>query len=150
MLFGIESVGEMRAPTYVGLGRHAPFDPDVIRVPEPEPVGADQPEYEMTDMERAKQVMIRVAEHPDDEGFFDLALLSAEYLAAAIDDPPEQEGMLRQLVTGEFLDGKPMTKEQAMGAIASTFLGGLDTSRSAIAGICLLMAQQPELEARIP
>jgi homogentisate 1,2-dioxygenase len=35
MLFGIETVGELRAPTYVGLGRHAPFDPDVIRVPEP-------------------------------------------------------------------------------------------------------------------
>ena len=34
-LFGIETVGEQRAPTYVGLGRHAPFDPDVIRTPEP-------------------------------------------------------------------------------------------------------------------
>ncbi len=100
-------------------------------------------------MERAKQVVIRVAESPDDEGFFDLAVLSAEYLAEAIDNPPEREGMLRALVTGEFLDGKPMTEEQAMGAIASTFLGGLDTSRSAIAGICLLMAQQPELEARV-
>ncbi|MGE2735653.1 homogentisate 1,2-dioxygenase [Mycolicibacterium vaccae] len=35
---GIETVGELRAPTYVGLGRHAPFDPDVVRVPEPEVV----------------------------------------------------------------------------------------------------------------
>lgn len=47
LLFGIESVGEMQAPTYVGLGRHAPFDPDVIRVPEPAPAGSDQPEYEI-------------------------------------------------------------------------------------------------------
>jgi cytochrome P450 len=106
-------------------------------------------ETDMAKMERAKQVVVRVAEHPDDEGFFDLAVLSAEYLAAAIDSPPERDGMLRQLVTGEFLDGKPMSEEQAMGAIASTFLGGLDTSRSAIAGICLLMAQRPELEARV-
>jgi cytochrome P450 len=42
-----------------------------------------------------------------------------------------------------------MSEDQAMGAIASTFLGGLDTSRSAIAGICMLMAIQPELETRI-
>ncbi|MFC9555762.1 homogentisate 1,2-dioxygenase [Rhodococcus sp. NPDC056960] len=32
---GIETVGELRAPTYTGLGRQAPFDPDVVRVPEP-------------------------------------------------------------------------------------------------------------------
>lgn len=106
-------------------------------------------ETDMTKMDRATKVVMRVAEHPDDEGFFDLAVLSAEYLANAIDNPPEREGMLRALVTGEFLDGKPMTEDQAMGAIASTFLGGLDTSRSAIAGICMLMAMQPELEARI-
>jgi len=106
-------------------------------------------ETDMAKMDRATRVVMRVAEHPDDEGFFDLAVLSAEYLAEAIDNPPEHEGMLRALVTGEFLDGKPMTEDQAMGAIASTFLGGLDTSRSAIAGICWLMAQQPELEARV-
>jgi cytochrome P450 len=106
-------------------------------------------ESDMAKMDRATRVVMRVAEHPDDEGFFDLAVLSAEYLAEAIDNPPEHEGMLRALVTGEFLDGKPMSEDQAMGAIASTFLGGLDTSRSAIAGICWLMAQQPELEARV-
>lgn len=32
---GFETVGELRAPTYPGLGRHAPFDSDVVRVPEP-------------------------------------------------------------------------------------------------------------------
>jgi homogentisate 1,2-dioxygenase len=50
-LFGIESVGEMRAPNYVGLGRHAPFDPDVIRVPEPTPVASDQPPMDVTEFE---------------------------------------------------------------------------------------------------
>jgi cytochrome P450 len=106
-------------------------------------------ETDMAKMDHATKVVMRVAEHPDDEGFFDLAVLSAEYLANAIDNPPEREGMLRALVTGEFLDGKPMTEDQAMGAIASTFLGGLDTSRSAIAGICMLIAMHPELEARV-
>jgi homogentisate 1,2-dioxygenase len=46
-LFGIETVGELRAPNYVGLGRHAPFDPDVIRVPDPTPMASDAPEYEV-------------------------------------------------------------------------------------------------------
>lgn len=38
---GFETVGELRAPVYPGLGRHAPFDPDVIRVPEPAQVTAE-------------------------------------------------------------------------------------------------------------
>ncbi len=42
VLFGIESVGEMHAPNYVGLGRHAPFDPDVVVVPEPAPVPVEE------------------------------------------------------------------------------------------------------------
>jgi len=47
VLFGIETVGELRAPTYTGLGRHAPFDPDVIRVPFPQAYPGDRDEYEI-------------------------------------------------------------------------------------------------------
>jgi homogentisate 1,2-dioxygenase len=47
LLFGIETVGELQAPTYVGLGRQAPFDPDVIRVPDPVPVVSEKSEYEV-------------------------------------------------------------------------------------------------------
>lgn len=66
VLFGIESVGEMRAPTYVGLGRHAPFDPDVIRVPEPAPVTSDQIEYEIQVKYDGEYSAIFVDHHPCD------------------------------------------------------------------------------------
>ena len=47
LLLGVETVGELQAPTYVGLGRHAPFDPDVLRIPEPQVLPSEQPEYEI-------------------------------------------------------------------------------------------------------
>jgi cytochrome P450 len=105
-------------------------------------------EQDLTAMERAKRVVVRVAEEATEEAFFDLAVLSAEYLAAAIDNPPTEEGVLKALVTGQ-INGAPVSEDEAMGAIAVIFLGGLDTSRSTIGTICLNIAQQPELEERV-
>jgi homogentisate 1,2-dioxygenase len=65
-LFGIETVGELRAPTYVGLGRHAPFDPDVIRVPEPAPVTSDAAEHEIQVRYDGEYSAIFVDHHPCD------------------------------------------------------------------------------------
>ncbi len=47
LLFGCESVGELSAPFYVGLGRFAPFDVDLVRVPEPAPALLQAAEYEV-------------------------------------------------------------------------------------------------------
>lgn len=72
VLFGIETVGELRAPTYVGLGRHAPFDPDVITVPEPEPVpeGEAVGEFEIRVKYADEYSSIFVQHHPlDVEGW---------------------------------------------------------------------------------
>lgn len=65
-LFGIETVGELRAPTYVGLGRHAPFDPDLVRVPGPTPVASDLPEYEIQVKYDGEYSSIYVDHHPCD------------------------------------------------------------------------------------
>jgi homogentisate 1,2-dioxygenase len=65
-LFGIETVGELRAPNYIGLGRHAPFDPDVIRVPEPVPVASDDAEYEIRVKYDGEYSSIYVDHHPCD------------------------------------------------------------------------------------
>jgi homogentisate 1,2-dioxygenase len=65
-LLVIETVGEMRAPTFVGLGRHAPFDPDVIRVPEPAPVASTEPEYEIRVRYDGDYSSIFVDHHPCD------------------------------------------------------------------------------------
>jgi homogentisate 1,2-dioxygenase len=65
-LFGIETVGELRAPTYVGLGRHAPFDPDVIRVPEPAAMPSGRDEYEIRVKYDNEYSSIYVDHHPCD------------------------------------------------------------------------------------
>jgi cytochrome P450 len=99
-------------------------------------------------MARAIDVVDRVTETGSPEAFFDLAMLSAEYLAAAMENPPEQEGVLRSLVTGE-IDGKPVPEEEALGSLNVTFLGGLDTTKSAIGHICYQIGLSPELETRV-
>jgi homogentisate 1,2-dioxygenase len=47
VLFGLETREQLRVPVYPGLGRHAPFDADVIRVPALKPAVTEQGEYEI-------------------------------------------------------------------------------------------------------
>jgi len=105
-------------------------------------------ETDMTKMEHAKEVVFRVTEDGTEEAFMGLGMLAAEYLAAATENPPEEDGILRSLVTGE-IGGEPLDPQKALGAICVLFLGGLDTTRSAIGTIAMYVALQPELEARV-
>jgi cytochrome P450 len=105
-------------------------------------------ENDMSKMERAKEIVYRVTEDGTEESFMNLGMLSAEYLFAAIENPPEEHGILRALATGT-IDGERLTNEQALGAISVLFLGGLDTTRSAIGAIAMHMALNPELEQRV-
>lgn len=99
-------------------------------------------------MARAIEVVDRVTEEGTPESFFELAMLSAEYLAAAQDSPPEREGVLRALVTGQ-IDGEPVPEDEALGSLNVIFLGGLDTTKSAIGHIAMQLALHPELESRV-
>ncbi|MDT7634510.1 MAG: hypothetical protein QOI50_6440 [Pseudonocardiales bacterium] len=99
-------------------------------------------------MAAAIHVTDAVTEEGTPEAFFNLAMLSAAYLAAAMENPPEREGVLRALVTGE-IDGKPVPEEEALGSLNVIFLGGLDTTRSSIGNIVMQMAMHPELEQRV-
>jgi cytochrome P450 len=99
-------------------------------------------------MARAIAVTDRVTHEGTPESFIDLAMLSHEYLTAARAHPPEREGVLRALVTGE-IDGEPVPEEEALGSLNVIFLGGLDTTKSAIGHIAYQMALHPELEARV-
>jgi cytochrome P450 len=105
-------------------------------------------ETDMAKMERAKEVVFAVTEDGTEEAFMNLGMLAAEYLAAATANPPEENGILRSLVTGT-VDGKTLEPQQALGALCVLFLGGLDTTRSAIGTIAMHIALQPELEARV-
>lgn len=99
-------------------------------------------------MERAKSAVLGVVEDGSEQAFVKLAMLSGEYLARARANPPAVDGVLRRLVTGE-VDGRPVTDEDAFGTLNVIFLGGLDTTRSAIGHIAMQIALAPELEQRV-
>ena len=99
-------------------------------------------------MERVREIVVHCTEDGTQEAFANLAMLASEYLMAAKENPPEEDGILRALVTGS-IEGEPITHDQALGAICVLFLGGLDTARSAIGAIALHIALKPELEARV-
>jgi homogentisate 1,2-dioxygenase len=66
VLLGIETVGELHAPTYVGLGRQAPFDPDVITIPDPQAYPKEQEEYEIRVKYDGEDSSIFIDTHPCD------------------------------------------------------------------------------------
>lgn len=105
-------------------------------------------ESDLSKMEHAKEIVVRVAEEGTEDAFMNLGMLAMEYLGAATQNDPEEDGILRSLVTGT-VDGEPLAPQDALGAVCVLFLGGLDTTRSAIGTIALHIAQQPELEARV-
>ncbi len=64
MLFGCETVGELSAPVYTGLGRYAPFDIDVVRVPEPQPALLQASEIEVRVKYDGEYSSLFFTEHP--------------------------------------------------------------------------------------
>ncbi len=66
VLFGCETTGELSVPVYAGLGRHAPFDLDVLRIPEPEPVESNGVEHEIRVKYDGEYSSVFVDYHPWD------------------------------------------------------------------------------------
>ncbi|HEY1969635.1 MAG TPA: cytochrome P450 [Pseudonocardia sp.] len=107
----------------------------------------DEPDREK--MRRANVITDAVTEESTPQSFVDLAGLASEYLQAARRNPPEQDGVLRRLVTGTLEHGEPVPDEAALGTLMVLFLGGLDTTKAAIAHICMQIARHGELEGRV-
>ena len=105
-------------------------------------------EQDPTRMSRASEIVSRVAVESSDENFFDLAVLAGEYLAEREENPVDREDVLQCITTGE-VNGRPLTEDERLGVLTVLFLGGLDTTRGAIAAIAYHLARDPGLEARV-
>src|SRR5581483_6852241 len=106
----------------------------------------DEPDPEK--MKRAIAIVDAVTEEGTPESFMQLAGLGMEYLARAQENPPEHDGVLRRLVTGE-IDGGPVPPDAAIGTLMVLFLGGLDTTKSAIGHIAYQIGLDSALEDRV-
>ncbi|HTK61055.1 MAG TPA: cytochrome P450 [Pseudonocardia sp.] len=106
----------------------------------------DEPDEEK--MKKAIQIVDAVTESGTEEAFMQLAGLAMEYYAKAQEAPPEQDGVLRRLVTGD-IDGEPVPADAALGTLMVLFLGGLDTTKSAIGHIVYQIGLDSALEDRV-
>lgn len=100
------------------------------------------------ELERARDVSLRATEESSPEVWTDLGEMCADYLAKARAKSEQNDGILKLLTTGDFGD-RPPTEEEQLGVLGILFLGGLDTTRSAIGSIAFRLTQEPKLEARV-
>ena len=82
------------------------------------------------------------------EAFADMAILAAEFLADREAQGSDRDDVVSALVT-RTIDGRPLTEEERLGVVTVLFLGGLDTTRGAIANIGFHLASDPAIEARL-
>lgn len=93
---------------------------------------------------RAVAAVERIVRENSPESYEGLAVLAAEYLAARAE--AGGDGIIAAIVRAT-VDGRPLTLEEQIGIVTVLFIGGLDTTRGAIANIAAALAQDPSLEA---
>lgn len=106
-------------------------------------------ETDSAKMQRAIDIVTMVALNSDDESYFNLAALAAEYIVEREDNPIDRDDVLNAITTGTVLGGRPLTEDERLGVVTVLFLGGLDTTRGAIGAIAYHVARRPELEHRV-
>ena len=95
---------------------------------------------------RAIDAVTAVSVQNTPESFAAVAVLAAELMAEREAEP--RDDFLQRLVTAT-VDGHPLTQEQRLGVVTVLMLGGLDTTRGALAYIARFLAQDPDLESRL-
>lgn len=100
-------------------------------------------------MAHAADVVVRVAIEGTDEAYFELAVLSGQYLAERAQNPTDANDVLNAISTGTVEGGRHLTDAERLGVVTVLFLGGLDTTRGALGSIAYHLAKQPELEKRV-
>jgi cytochrome P450 len=83
------------------------------------------------------------------EAYQKVAMIAAEILAERQAAPSGRDDVLEALATATVEDGRPLTMPEQLGVVTVLLLGGLDTTRGAIAHIGRYLAEEPGLEDRL-
>lgn len=83
------------------------------------------------------------------EAFQRVAEIAATILAERRENPGQRDDVLEALATTTVDDGRNLTLEEQLGVVTVLLLGGLDTTRGAIAHIGRYLAEEPDLEERL-
>lgn len=106
-------------------------------------------ETDQAKMLDASEKVIATAVDGSPEAFHGLAALAADYLARRKADDSVGGEVLGAVVNGTVGDDRPLSDQEQLGVLIVLFIGGLDTTRGAIASIAHRLALQPDLEDRI-
>ncbi len=85
----------------------------------------------------------------DQTAFGRVAGYAAEILAERSAKNSTREDLLQSLITATVEGGRPLTQEEQLGVVTVLLLGGLDTTRGAIAHIGRFLAEVPGFESRL-
>lgn len=83
------------------------------------------------------------------EAFQRVAEIAAEILTERQANPGTRDDVLESLATATVEGGRTLTMEEQLGVVTVLLLGGLDTTRGAIAHIGRYLAEEPGLEERL-
>lgn len=98
-----------------------------------------------TELDRARDLALRISEHASSEVFAELLDMCKEYLERVRTSGTSRDGVIARLMTVE-IDGRAITEEEQLGVLAILVLGGLDTTRAAIGNITYRITESPGLE----
>jgi cytochrome P450 len=85
----------------------------------------------------------------DPTAYARVAAIAAEILGERAATPRDREDVMQALVTATVEDGRSLTMAEQLGVVTVLMLGGLDTTRGAIAHIGRFLAEVPGLEQRL-
>ncbi|PBC39481.1 cytochrome P450 [Rhodococcus sp. ACS1] len=100
------------------------------------------------ELDEARRISMRATEESTPDVWMDLHQMCAKYLDKARNNPDQPDGIIKAITTGDFGD-RPPTEDEQLGMLGILFLGGLDTTRSAIGGIAYRVALEPDVEERL-
>jgi cytochrome P450 len=92
---------------------------------------------------RAVSAVERIVRENSPESYQSLAILAGEYLAERAETGGDS--IIAAIARGT-VDDRPLTQEEQIGIITTLFIGGLDTTRGAIANLAAAVAQDSSLE----
>lgn len=99
-------------------------------------------------MARAIDAVTQVAVTPGPEAYGGVAMIAMELLAER-SAGDERDDFLQGIVTATVEDGRPLTQAEMLGVVTVLMLGGLDTTRGAIAYIGQFLAENDVVEERM-
>ncbi|MGW5570525.1 cytochrome P450 [Nocardia thailandica] len=98
-------------------------------------------------MARAVDAVTQVSVQNTPESFAAVAALAAELMAEREAAP--RDDLLQSIVDATVDGGRPLTIEERLGVVTVLLLGGLDTTRGALAYLAEFLAEVPGMEERL-